>query len=169
MKYEVVVGNGEFERAKILMSANKKERKVRRITFAILAVLFFALAMFGMCSKVMEPVSTSISFGASAVFIWLLIISRSRKVNNVPLEYKPSRVTYEFCENVFIGESGGQRTAISWKRLKSWGESNEFLYIEFNRKQFVVVNKEQLSERALKEIEGFLSQKSKRKDVLCLQ
>ena len=169
MKYEIVVGEKELMAARELMGTSKSGRKARRIIFIVLAVLFFILAMLGLYNEKTNPVLTSISFGLTAFFLWLLFLSRPKQNQEMPLKTKRGKVTYDFCDEVLISSTADQNTAVRWNRLKNWGTFKAFLYIEFSGKQFVVIEKKQLSEEALKEIEKFLLEKHKRKDVLNLK
>ena len=169
MKYEIIVGEKELLAARDLMGTSKVGRKVRRIIFIILTILFFCLAMLGMYNEKTSPVLTSVSFGLTAFFLWLLFLVRPKKTQRSPLEMKRHKVTYEFCDEVFVSSTMDQNTAVCWNCLKNWGGFKDFLYIEFSGKQFVVIEKKQLSDEALKEIEKLRLKKHKRKDVLNFQ
>lgn len=169
MKFEMVVGENERKAVSALMSTGKKGKQVRVVLFTVLAVTSFAVATIQMQKDDVNAVSTSILFGVSALFIWLLIkacLNKKQGTTKESVKGKTVKVTYEFAEDLFTSTSNGKKTEIGWEHLRKWGYFKNFLYIEFTGKQFVLLEREQLKLKSIESLENFLSDKAKRKDIV---
>lgn len=163
MRYEVFIGEKEIQAALSLMSTDYRGRFIRRIIFASLAVIMLAAGLLCLKSGNVDPIITSIIFGISALFGYFFCLTKLKRRSNEDMEtsgrQKPVKATYEFNDDVFISTSGSKRTSFSWKKLKSWGMSGNFFYIEFSGKQFVVIDGIQLGEKNLSDIINFMEGK----------
>ncbi len=159
MKCELIVGKKEYIAAGKLMSADKTGRNTRRILFAVLALICFAAAVCLLLANG-DPFAVSALFGVSALFVWLLIRTKSKWENRRYTEsaemIKPMKATYGFFEDGFVSSAAGKEIRFSWMNLKRWGYFEEFLYLEFLGKQIVVLERGQLGINSLNEIEEIL-------------
>ncbi len=169
MKFEIVVGENERKAVTALMGTGKRGKQIRVVIFAVLAVTSFVIALLQMRDDDVNAVSASILFGLSAFFIWLLIracFNKKQSKKNEAAKSRPAKVTYEFKEDLFTSTSNGKKTEIGWEHLRKWGYFENFLYIEFTGKQFVLLEKGQIKLKNMESLEEFLKGKAKRKDIV---